>query len=100
MAIVGKNGTVTSTPVKLNTPTDNDSIAGASILVTNGGAVMCLGGANVDTGTNCYRLAANASVTLDRAGRQFGIGNSVISDEDLWAVCATSTSYDTLETGV
>lgn len=80
--MVGKTVTITTTPSMIVDGTKGSGPPypqSGTLLNPTGGSDVYLGGANVDTGNNGYRLLSGGVLSLD-----------IISDQ-LWAVVATGT---------
>jgi hypothetical protein len=87
MAAVGARVVVGSSAVSL-LPAETDTVSGSTIMITNGAAVIDLGGPTVTSG-NGYSVAANAVVgPIQCAG-----------NEQLYAICATSSTISILRLG-
>lgn len=86
MAVSSAQVAVGTSAVELSVA--ESGVAGSTLVITNGAAVVFLGDASVTTTTG-LSLAANATVTVEL---NYG--------ERLYAICATSSTVSVLHTGV
>jgi hypothetical protein len=87
VAVSSEQITVETSAVELSSA-ESGAVAGSKIMVTNGAAVVFLGGSGVTTLTG-LSLAANATLTVE-----------LNHGERLYAICATSSDVSVLRTGV
>lgn len=87
MAVTAAQVAVATSAVALNA-TETDTVGGTTLIISNGAAAVALGPSSVTTGTG-FTLAANAGpITVE-----LGYG------EQLFAICATSSTVQVLRLG-
>lgn len=87
MAISSAQVTVATSAVELSVA-ESGPVAGSTLVITNGAAIVFLGDVGVTASTG-LSLAASATLTVRLNG-----------GERLYAICGTSSSVSVLRTGV